>query len=150
MTVVTQPVQTPECRDVEAHLASLQGPAGYVRAPEITPEQFRWERGWVHAGGVPVSLLVSASCTRASALPPASRNGSVTPETIDGHRGWLLAEPALGYAEVTWNVNDSTQVTVAANGFHPASFGAVSGPTQEAQRLSDAELLAFARAAPTS
>lgn len=152
-TIIVPPPHTAGCTAVENALATMPVPEGYLVTDDVAPSSLRWARGWVHAGGVPTSVTLTASCQPATAptfRPNAPGDPTVTSVTVQGHAGWLITSLWGTYAAITWNPNATTQVTLDANGLHPAAFGNVTMARQKELRLSDAALLALAQTVPTS
>ena len=151
-TTTTPPFDTAKCQAVKTQLAAAVGPAHYVLTSRITPAQFSWQRGWVHTGGVHAALELTAYCQAARATDftaDPAHGSTVTTVSVNGHPGWLHVDLGGSHAAVTWNANETTQITVAANGFLPYAWGKPSQSELKAARLTDAQLLAYADTVPT-
>ena len=146
-----EPNNSPACLTVEKDLDPVAGPTGYGGLASVAGTPIVWQRTWTSTQGSPAVVGLSAFCKAAAPAdfhPDAAKDGSVTPVTVNGHEGWLVIDSWGTFASVTWNPNPTTQLTVAAGpSTGPVSASPSAGSTQA--RLSNDDLLAFARSLPT-
>jgi hypothetical protein len=136
------------CAAVAGGLGHPAAPAGYELWKGSTSRNWDWE----HTGAHPASLTINVFC---GPLPKVETRGggdgnrTLEKVTVNGHSAFLWHEYANSLAGVIWGVGDSAWVLVEAAGEQTPSAD-VGSPDLAAARMSDTDLLAFARALPGS
>jgi hypothetical protein len=136
------------CAAVGDSLGHPATPTGYELWKGSTSRNWDWE----HTGAHPASLTINVFC---GPLPKVETRGggdgnrTLEKVTVNGHSAFLWHEYANSLAGVIWGVGDSAWVLVEAAGEQTPSAD-VGSPDLAAARMSDTDLLAFARALPGS
>ncbi|MDX6222542.1 MAG: hypothetical protein QOD91_1596 [Frankiales bacterium] len=136
------------CAAVGDHLGQPAAPAGYELWKGSTSGHQDWER----AGAHPASLGLDVFCgplDKPQITPGGDGNRTLVKVTVNGHPAWLWHEYSGSLAGVLWAVGDTAWVQLEATGVVTASAD-LGSPELAAARMSDADLLAFARALPAS
>ncbi|MDX6255611.1 MAG: hypothetical protein QOJ11_1945 [Frankiales bacterium] len=136
------------CAAVGDSLGHGVAPTGYELWKGSTSGHQDWER----AGAHPASLGLDVFCgplDKSQTTPGGDGKRTLVKVTVNGHPAWLWHEYSDSLAGVLWAVGDTAWVQVEAAGVVTASADRGS-PELAAARMSDADLLAFARALPGS
>ncbi|MDX6230808.1 MAG: hypothetical protein QOI76_4198 [Frankiales bacterium] len=136
------------CAAVGDSLGHPATPTGY----ELWKGSTSGHQDWEHAGAHPASLGLDVFCgplDQSQTAPGGDGKRTLVKVTVNGHPAWLWHEYSDSLAGVLWGVGDTAWVQVEAAGVVTASAD-LGSPELAAARMSDADLLAFARALPGS